>query len=510
VRMSDYPVELRRDAKTVVRLDPTRLLLSFREPKALETLVPRLGELGLELEPHGGGTGIEDPPEVVNHTDRRFWVRTTLREPVDDDLLGAVEEAFGRDLEWIGPVYQQPSTPGRTGLHCPLPNILIVEASDAEVPLKEDADKSRHLAGYRYYVIDEPRRTTAYSVRPALLDRRSYAAPDAVLFENMPLVSPLSNEPADTFYQQGRQWNMTRIRAFGPGQAAWDLTISGATITIAVIDSGCDLTHPDLIILPGAGGPSGNGANNPGLAGFAAGHGTMCAGVAGATTHNLKGVAGVAGYTCRILPFAFTNFTEAEAAQGISFAVRSGARVISMSFNSAAWNPVLVDRAIEDAYNNDVVMCASSGNAGAALGYPATHPHIIACGATDMLDARAGFSNFGTRLSVMAPGVNVPTTTVVGTGDLGEFGATGSQDYVAGFWGTSAAAPHVAGLAALILSVDGTLSSDDVRDIIEGTADKVGGVAYATVLPNGPWDPTMGYGRINALDAALAALPSRH
>jgi subtilisin family serine protease len=505
--MSDYPEELRRDTRTVVILDPTRLLLSFQSPEALDTLVPRLGDLGLELEPSGG---VAIPPEVVNHTDRRFWVRTALREPVDDDMLAAVEEAFGEHLEWIGPVYQQPSAPGRTGLHCPLPNIIIVEADDDGVSLREDAAKSRDMPGYRYYIIDEPRGTTAYSLRTEILERRSYATPDAVLFENMPLVVPLSNEPADTFYMQGRQWNMTRIRAFGPGQAAWDLTVSGAAITIAVIDSGCDLTHPDLIVFPGAGGPSGNGANNPGLAGFAAGHGTMCAGVAGATAHNLKGVAGVAGYTCRILPFAFTNFTEAEAAQGVSFAVRNGARVISMSFNSAAWNPVLVDRAIEDAYNSDVVMCASSGNGGGALGYPATHPHIIACGATDMADARAGFSNFGSRLSVMAPGVNVPTTTVVGTGDLAELGATGSRDYVAGFWGTSAAAPHVAGLAALIISVDPALSSDDVRDIIEGTADKVGAVPYATVLPNGPWDPTMGYGRINALDAVLAAIPSRH
>jgi subtilisin family serine protease len=98
---------------------------------------------------------------------------------------------------------------------------------------------------------------------------------------------------------------------------------------------------------------------------------------------------------------------------------------------------------------------------------------------------------------------------VVGRGDLSEFGATGSRDYLASFVGTSAAAPHVAGLAALILSVDSRLTSDEVRDLIEGTADKVGGVAYGTVLPNGTWDPGMGYGRINALDAVLAALPAR-
>lgn len=505
--MTAYPIELRRDANTVVILDPTRLLLSFHEREALEALVPPLRELGLELEPSGGQSEAGGRPEVVNHTDRRFWVRTILREPVDNALHDAIEAAFDARLEWIGPVYHHPGVPGRAGLHCPLPNVLVVEAADAEVPLREDADKSRDLPGYRYYVIDEPRRTTAYELRTTMLEKRSHASPDAVVFENMPLIVPLSNEPADTFYQQGLQWNMTRIGVYGPGLSAWDLVVSSATtIIIAVMDSGCDLTHPDIFFVPGAGGPNGNGANNPGLAGFAAGHGTMCAGVAGATTHNLKGVAGVAGYHCRILPFAFTYFTEVEAAQGLSFAVSHGARVINMSFNAPIWNPVLIDGAIENAFLNNVVMCAASGNDGGGLTYPATHPHIIACGATDGFDNRANFSNFGTRLSVMAPGVGVPTTIVVGTGDLGEF-AGESRDYVSSFWGTSAAAPHVAGLAALILNVNPALSSSEVRNIIERTAAKVGGVMYSTALPNGWWNPLMGYGRIDALAAVLAARP---
>jgi subtilisin family serine protease len=238
----------------------------------------------------------------------------------------------------------------------------------------------------------------------------------------------------------------------------------------------------------------------------------MCAGIAGATAHNLKGVAGVAGYTCRIMPLALTNFTEVEAAENIAFAVNNGARVISASISAPGWNPVLIDRAIEAAYNRNVVMCVATGNnfgpaGGGALTYPATHPHVIACGATDLTDARANFANFGLRLSVVAPGDGgIPTTMVVGRGDLGDLG---SLDYVASFVGTSAATPHVAGLAALILSVDSQLTSDEVRDLIEATADKVGGVAYGSVLPNGTWDPAMGYGRINALDAVLGALPTR-
>jgi subtilisin family serine protease len=97
---------------------------------------------------------------------------------------------------------------------------------------------------------------------------------------------------------------------------------------------------------------------------------------------------------------------------------------------------------------------------------------------------------------------------VVGTGNIGELGAEGSRDYQTGIWGTSAAAPHVAGLAALILTVNPALGSTEVRNIIERTAAKTGEALYLTPMPNGPWSPTMGYGRIDALAAVLAARPT--
>ena len=99
----------------------------------------------------------------------------------------------------------------------------------------------------------------------------------------------------------------------------------------------------------------------------------------------------------------------------------------------------------------------------------------------------------------MAPGENVTTTVVQGTGE-------GGGDYILNMSGTSAAAPHVAGLAALLLSLRPTLTSTQVRTIIELTADKVGPVPYQTEFPspfgavahpNGSWNEQMGYGRIN-------------
>ena len=122
-----YPIELAQDADTVVRLDRTRLLLGFREPQARDALVPRLLDLDLDLEPSGAATDGGPQSELVNHTDRRFWVRTSLGSAIDGELHHRIGAAFDEQLEWIGPVYHDPHVPGRASLHCPLPNALILD-----------------------------------------------------------------------------------------------------------------------------------------------------------------------------------------------------------------------------------------------------------------------------------------------------------------------------------------------------------------------------------------------
>jgi subtilisin family serine protease len=181
--------------------------------------------------------------------------------------------------------------------------------------------------------------------------------------------------------------------------------------------------------------------------------------------------------------------------------------VINMSFAATAWYQAAVDPAIEFAFQSNVIMCAATGNNGGPILYPALNPRVIACGATTSSDERRSSSSFGQRLSVMAPGENVTTTVVQGTGESG-------GDYILDMSGTSAAAPHVAGLAALLLSLRPTLTSNEVRAIIEITADKVGSVPYQTEIPspfgsvahpNGSWNEQMGYGRINVYRALTRA-----
>jgi subtilisin family serine protease len=406
-------------------------------------------------------------------------------------------------------VYRLPGSEGRDGLHCPLPRVLVTRETWAaavreRARVREDATRSGRLLGLNLVSIEDPD-VDAYQLRAALTDGGRQAT-DEVLFENMPLLVPLAFfRPNDPLLF--RQWNLNRIRAVAPPdlEAGWDITRGDPAITICVFDSGCDLSHPDLNLVPGVTTFFGDGSTRM-VNGFAFGHGTMCAGVAAARLDNGVGCAGVAG-RCTVMPVAFTNFTDMEAHEGIVHAVQNGARVISMSFAALAWYQAAVDPAIEFAYRSNVIMCVATGNGNGPIVYPALHPRVIACGATTSTDDRAMFSNFGPRLSVMAPGLDVTTTVVQGTGESG-------GDYIQDFWGTSAAAPHVAGLAALLLSLRPTLTSDEVRTIIEVTADKVGSVPYQTeipspfgpaVHPNGSWNEQMGYGRINVHRALTRA-----
>jgi subtilisin family serine protease len=507
--MREFPAALRRDAETTVELDRTRLLLAFTRPRPFRDLSGPLREAGLVLEHDRYDAGDALTADRVNHTDTRVWVSTPDGGTIGDEQHQRILDIFGPDLDWVGPVYRLPDSEGRDGLHCPLPRVLVTRetwtgAARERTRVRTDAARSGRLLGLDLLSIEDPE-VDAYQLHADLTDEGRRAT-DEILFENMPLLVPLAFfRPNDPLLF--RQWNLNRIRAVAPPdlEAGWDIARGNPAITICVFDSGCDLTHPDLNLVPGVTVFFGNGSTRV-VNGFASGHGTMCAGVAAADLNNAVGCAGVAG-GCTVMPVAFTNFTDVEAHEGIVHAVQNGARVINMSFAATAWYQAAVDPAIEFAYRSNVIMCAATGNNGGPILYPALNPRVIACGATTSTDERAMFSNFGQRLSVMAPGEDVTTTVVQGAGESG-------GDYILDFWGTSAAAPHVAGLAALLLSLRPALTSDEVRTIIELTADKVGPAPYQTEFPspfapaahpNGSWNEQMGYGRINVHRALTRA-----
>jgi hypothetical protein len=170
--------------------------------------------------------------------------------------------------------------------------------------------------------------------------------------------------------------------------------------------------------------------------------------------------------------------TDAMVASGIRWAVDHGAHIVTMSLGVEGTSSAL-SNAVDYASNNDVVMVAAAGNDGTSVvSYPAAYPEVIAVGAIDDTSRRASFSNYGNNLDLVAPGVMIYSTQ-----------GGSSYQYLSG---TSAAAPHVAGVAAVMLSVAPALRPADVSTIINQTA---------TDIVQASYDPTTGWGVVNAFRA---------
>ncbi len=299
---------------------------------------------------------------------------------------------------------------------------------------------------------------------------------------------------------------------------AWDVLLAhglpaggSRDILVALLDSGVDLDHPDLddnLISSGVDFSPDNGSD----ANDVQGHGTSTSGIVAAEGNNGIGVAGIAYHT-QILPVKiFTTWGMAEDAQiaeAFDYAWQNGADVISNSWSGSSPNQV-IDDAIHRAKTQGrggkgCVVVFSSGNAGKGeVSYPGYLTDVIAVGASNMFDEkknsgsqdlqRSWGGNYGSALDLVAP-------TIVYTTDIAGSGGYTDGDYMDHFGGTSAACPHVAAVAALVLSADSTLTSDEVQDILQRSADKIDLYAFDA---NG-WNKHVGYGRVNAYRAVKMA-----
>ena len=305
------------------------------------------------------------------------------------------------------------------------------------------------------------------------------------------------------------QWGLRKTQL----DRAWDVARGSPIVTVAVVDTGVDANHPDLVgaTLPGVAFVSSPDPSClPGSQVDDNGHGTHVAGIIAATANNGTGVAGAA-FGVRVLPVKALDCTGAgllsDVAQGVTWATDHGARIINISLGSDSELFVLHD-AIRYALAHNVLVVAAAGNCGvvstrcAALNspqYPGAYAESLAVAATDSTDQHASFSNVNSYVGIAAPGVTIWSTTPTYPTTLSRANP-GTQSYAA-FRGTSQASPLVAAIAALVLSQEPGLSPAQVTARLESTADDLGTPGI---------DPVFGAGRVNALRAVTANATSRY
>ena len=302
--------------------------------------------------------------------------------------------------------------------------------------------------------------------------------------------------PNDTFYPY--QWHYPRINM----EAAWDITMGSASVTVAVCDQGWQFDHEDYAGVQTVSPYDAIEDDNDPSADIDNSHGMHVAGTILAATNNNLGVAGIAPQ-CRLMPIRVLDDENGSGtadwiADGITWAGNHGADVLNLSFGIPVSGPPSdpgppISTAVYQTSGNGTIIFAATGNDGEPyVGYPAAYDVCIAVGSTGLDDAIAPYSNYGSALDIVAPGGNLLQ-------DLNNDGYTDgvlSTTRYEGSWvytffeGTSMASPHAAGIGALLLS--NGLPSEQVRQALQETAVDLGSAG---------WDNTFGHGRIDAYAA---------
>lgn len=431
-----------------------------------------------------------------NYVNDGFALITADRPPTFEPILDKPQYQAGQlylkmnDDAAVGLLFKAPYQPRNSRLHNLIDEFGITEISYAFERLLPEMQK--------YYRIRFDNVNETQALIRALQDFRFVE-----FVEQVPMHYKFLT-PNDI---NANQYNVLITQA----EAAWDITTGNANVVIGMVDDAVLLDHEDLAanIWVNSGEIAGNGVdddgngyiddingwdaadndndpNPPAADNFTFSHGTHCAGIAAGVTDNGVGVASVSFNVSQMAVKIADDATEAlsGAMGGVEYAIAAGADVISMSWGGGA--PSATEQAVFNTANaQGITLIAAAGNDNTdALMYPASYEFVISVGATDDADLRAGFTNYGDSIDVMAPGVNIYSPV-----------ATNNSAYEF-YDGTSMACPYVSGLAALMLSLDPTLTPARIEECLETTADDI--------YPLNPdFIGQLGAGRVNAHQAVL-------
>ncbi|MFW6016028.1 MAG: S8 family serine peptidase [bacterium] len=287
--------------------------------------------------------------------------------------------------------------------------------------------------------------------------------------------------PEDQYYDN-YQWDMVNMNM----EAAWDITKGDKSVIVAVIDTGIVPNHPDLKdnLLQGADFVGGvnrhpissynqtdNDPTDTTTRADGGSHGTHVAGTIGAVTNNKVGVAGV-NWDLKILPIRALRKqggSSWDIVEGIYYAIDQGVDVINMSFGGNGRSSYQQE-AIKKAVESGITVVAATGNENSAVYYPAAFPETIAVGSVGKNNSRAAYSNYGPEVDLVAPGGNY-SESIVSTWGYYENG--NSIPAYTGMIGTSMAAPHVSGVAALLYAI-GVSDPEEIKERLINTARDLG------------------------------------
>lgn len=325
--------------------------------------------------------------------------------------------------------------------------------------------RGRVLERSQIFVVKPGKRESLAALRDRLIKSElfEYVVEDTVC---SPLLAP--NDPLFS-----AQWNLSQIMA----PRAWDFSIGSAAPIVAVVDTGVDLTHPDLAgrLVPGYNSVTGLTQDNGGSVSDIHGHGTFCSGIVAANGNNGIGVSGV-GWNMKVMPIKASEATNGDATledllEGAEVAASMGAKIVSVSYSGISSPAIETTGAALRGMGVNLVWAAGNDNADLAS---FDWADVTIVGATTTNDVKASFSAFGRAVDCYAPGTGIRSTSRGGGYGIGQ--------------GTSYAAPTVAGALALIADKFPTLTADQREKQLFQRSRDLGVVGE---------DSYWGWGRIN-------------